>query len=41
MFPLLLGLENEEGYHKSLHPEELRNKLNIIFPPFQHKYMTG
>jgi hypothetical protein len=46
MFPLLLALRSEEGYQQvsSLienHLEELQNKLNIIFRPFQHKRMTG
>jgi hypothetical protein len=45
-FPQLLGLEDEDGYHQvsSLienNSEELQKKLNIIFPPFQHKCMTG
>jgi hypothetical protein len=43
MFPLLLGLESEEGYHEfSSHIEnKCGKKLNIIFPPFQHKCITG
>jgi hypothetical protein len=45
-FPLLLGLGSEEGYHQvsSLIESTLKNngtKLNIIFPPFQHKCMAG
>jgi hypothetical protein len=39
MFPLVLGLESEEGYQQvsSLidnHPEELRNKIKRYFPLF-------
>jgi hypothetical protein len=46
MFPLLLGLDNEDGYHQvpsliEKHLEEFQNKLNSISPPFQHKRMTG
>jgi hypothetical protein len=42
MFPLLLGLESEEGYQQvsSLtenHHEELRNKIKPYFPSIQHK----
>jgi hypothetical protein len=45
MFPLLLGLDSEEEYQQvsSLienHLEEMRNKYNIIFLPFQHKCMN-
>jgi hypothetical protein len=43
MFPLLLGLESEEGNQQvsSLISEELRNKIKYDFLPFQHKCMTG
>jgi hypothetical protein len=42
MFPLLLGLEGEEGFSKFrvLLKTTMKNcgtKLNIIFSPFQHK----
>jgi hypothetical protein len=45
MFPLLLGLQSEEGYQQVSRfidndLEELRIKLNIIFSPFQHKCMA-
>jgi hypothetical protein len=37
MYPLLLWLENEEGYRQvssliSNHPEELQNKIKHYFP---------
>jgi hypothetical protein len=48
MFPLLLGLQSEEGYqqvssHIDNHHEELWNKKKqqLIFLPIQHKCMTG
>jgi hypothetical protein len=46
IFPRLLGFESKEGYQQvsSLvenHLEELQNKMEQYFPPFQHKCMTG
>jgi uncharacterized protein YlzI (FlbEa/FlbD family) len=46
MFPLLLGLQSEEGYQQLMsliqnHIEELLNKIKHYFSSLQHKCMTG